>query len=79
MSKNDYVISECSQNSKRWQKSTERGLTTIFLNYGKRKNIKTSVLAMKLSSLKLNELINFEICITLVMFYILNAKYYFSL
>ena len=40
---------------------------TIFLNKGEIKDIKTSVLAMRLSSLNLNELINLEIRITFLM------------
>ena len=43
---------------------------------GEWKDIKTSVLAMRLSSLKLNEFINLKICITFLMFYSLDTKYY---
>ena len=43
---------------------------------GERKGIKTSVLAMRLSYLNLNELTNLEICIIFLVFYSLNTKYY---
>ena len=47
-----------------------------FFEQGERKNIKTLVLATRLSSLNLNELTTLEICITFLMFYSLNTKYY---